>query len=274
MEDRRDVGHTELGAAPEPMGAAVSAGVVYFAVVFGVGFALGALRTLIVAPRLGETTAVLIEAPLMLAASGFAASWCVRRFEVPTTLRARLAMGAVAFGLLMAAEVGVSLTLFHRSLAQHLAGYGSTAGAVGLGAQVAFASVPLGLAWRSWDPLVVVRAVHTVIFVVMAAATFVVLYAAITGRAGAWVWVAAGLVGVESAVFLGNDLKCPLTAVAARYGAQGGADTFLPERLTRQHLPRLRAADPPRRGPGRRTLGPFRPSLTAAAARGIHHGGR
>ena len=49
---------------------------------------------------------------------------------------------------------------------------------------------------------------------------------------GAWLWLAAALVGVESAVFLGNGLKCPLTAVAAKYGAGDGADTFLPKRIT------------------------------------------
>jgi hypothetical protein len=34
------------------------------------------------------------------------------------------------------------------------------------------------------------------------------------------------------AVFLGNGLRCPLTAVAAKYGAAEGVDTFLPERVT------------------------------------------
>jgi hypothetical protein len=36
-------------------------------------------------------------------------------------------------------------------------------------------------------------------------------------------------------VFTASGLRCPLTAVAARYGAArlGVADTFLPERLTR-----------------------------------------
>jgi len=75
----------------------------------------------------------------------------------------RLAMGGVAFALLMVAELDVSLIFFHRSVSQHLAGYQSVAGAVGLGAQVAFAWVPLALTWRSWNALTVVRAVHTVI---------------------------------------------------------------------------------------------------------------
>jgi hypothetical protein len=215
------------------MDATLRSGAVYFAIVFLLGFVLGALRTFIVAPRLGETLAVTLEAPVILAVSWFVAIWCVRRNTVPAAPLARLAMGGVAFALLMTAELGVSSIFFHRSPAQHLAGYRSTAGAAGLGAQVAFACVPLALTWRSWKPLVVVRAVHTAIYLTMAASTLVILFAGITGATGAWLWLAAALVGVEGAVFLGNGLKCPLTGVATKYGAGEGADTFLPERITR-----------------------------------------
>ena len=83
--------------------------------------------------------------------------------------------------------------------------------------------------------LTLVRAVHTAIYLVMASASLVVLYAGIAGMRGPWVWAAAGLVGVESLVFAANGLKCPLTAIAVKYGAgnDGLFDTFLPERITR-----------------------------------------
>lgn len=69
----------------------------------------------------------------------------------------------------------------------------------------------------------------------MASASLVVLYAGITGAQGRWLWVAAGLVAIESAVFAACGLKCPLTAVAVKYGAtkDGAYDTFFPERITR-----------------------------------------
>ena len=90
------------------------------------------------------------------------------------------------------------------------------------------------------DPqrLTLVRAIHTAIYVVMAASTFVVLFAGDTGARGAWVWLPLALMGVEIVVFVGFGMKCPLTAVAVRYGAtKGGAyDTFLPERFTRHTL--------------------------------------
>ncbi len=215
------------------MGPALRSGAVYFAIVFIIAFVLGVLRTLIIAPRLGETPAVLFEAPIVLAVSWFVAKWCVRQFRVPAVTHVRLTMGCVAFVMLMVAELGISSIFFDRSVPQYLAGLLSVAGALGLGSQVAFAWVPLALTWRSWSALDAVRAVHTVIYVVMATSTFVVLFAVISGATGPWLWLAAILVGIESVVFLANGLKCPLTAVAAKFGAGDGADTFLPERITR-----------------------------------------
>ncbi len=37
-------------------------------------------------------------------------------------------------------------------------------------------------------------------------------------------------------MFAGYGMKCPLTAVAVKYGAAGENDTFFPERLTRHTL--------------------------------------
>lgn len=83
--------------------------------------------------------------------------------------------------------------------------------------------------------LALVRFFHTAIYVVMAVSVFVLLYAGITGSSGWWLWTSLTLLAVESAVFLGNGLKCPLTALAVQYGAEKGYafDTFLPERATR-----------------------------------------
>jgi hypothetical protein len=83
--------------------------------------------------------------------------------------------------------------------------------------------------------LAVVRTVHTVIYVVMAVSTFVLLFAGVTGRTGPWLWLAMALLSVESVVFAGSGMKCPLSAVAVRYGAETGhvGDTLFPERCTR-----------------------------------------
>jgi hypothetical protein len=86
--------------------------------------------------------------------------------------------------------------------------------------------------------LTLLRAAHTAIYLVMALSTGLLLYGGLTGARGAWLWVAAGLIGTESVVFVASGMKCPLTAWAVRYGAGAGAifDTFLPERLTRHTL--------------------------------------
>ena len=83
--------------------------------------------------------------------------------------------------------------------------------------------------------LAIIRGVHTVIYLVMAAAIFTLLYAGITGRHGVWLWVALALVTIEVVVFAGSGMKCPLTGLAVKYGAKTGkvSDTFLPERYTR-----------------------------------------
>ena len=88
---------------------------------------------------------------------------------------------------------------------------------------------------RDAQLLTLVRAAHTAVYIVMVAAILVLLYSGITGYAGVSLWISLGLLGVESAVFAGNGFKCPLTALAVRYGAETGVafDTFLPESVTR-----------------------------------------
>jgi len=126
---------------------ATKAGALYAIVAFSVGFILGTIRVLLLAPRLGETTAVIIEAPIMLAASWFVCCWCVDRFNVRRTVPVRSLMGSVAFVVLVAAEIGL-VVAFGRSLVDQLAAFKSSPGAIGLGAQVIFAMFPVIQGWR------------------------------------------------------------------------------------------------------------------------------
>ena len=126
---------------------ATEAGALYAIIVFLIGFIFGTIRILLLVPRLGETTAVIVEAPIMLAASWFVCRWCVDRLNVRRTVRAGSSIGSVAFVVLMAAEVGLG-AVFGRSKANQLAAYGSLAGAIGLAAQVIFAMFPVIQGWR------------------------------------------------------------------------------------------------------------------------------
>jgi hypothetical protein len=123
------------------------AGALYAIIVFLIGFVCGTIRVLLLVPRLGETTAVTVEAPIMLAASWFVCRWCVDRLSARRTVPAQSLMGLVAFLVLMSAEVGLG-ALFGRSLLDQLAAYKSPPGAIGLAAQAIFAIFPAIQVWR------------------------------------------------------------------------------------------------------------------------------
>ena len=125
------------------LGAALKAGASYFAIVYLVAFVLGAARFLVVAPRVGETIAVLMETPIILTVSWIASRWCAGRFAVRPDPLPRLLMGGIAFAFLIIGEIGVSVFMFGRSLDGTLVTFLSTPGIVGLSAQAAFALFPL-----------------------------------------------------------------------------------------------------------------------------------
>ena len=120
---------------------AVLRGVVYFGLVFGVGFLLGILRVLVLVPSLGERWAELAEMPLMLIAIIFAARFVVRRF--PATQRASsLVSGGIALVLLIVVEFSVVLALRGMSISQYFAERDPVAGSVYVGMLVVFAVMP------------------------------------------------------------------------------------------------------------------------------------
>jgi hypothetical protein len=100
------------------MSRSLFAGLVYFAVVFGVGFLLGTLRVLVIIPMLGPRTAELIEFPIMLVVSYVAAKLIIQRLAIPATLFDRIGMGVIALLLLLTAEFGFVLWLRGISLVE------------------------------------------------------------------------------------------------------------------------------------------------------------
>lgn len=122
---------------------ALIAGIAYFAVVFALAFAVGVVRVLVVAPRLGETGAVLLELPIILAASWLACGHLLERFAVGPGLVERLVMGLTAFIVLQGAEFLLAITALARSPDDYLATVATTAGLLGLTGQIGFALIPL-----------------------------------------------------------------------------------------------------------------------------------
>jgi MFS family permease len=91
---------------------------IYFAVVFGVGFALGPIRVLWLEPRLGLRAAELVEAPFMLVAIIVAGRWVGRRLCSSHSPTFRLSVGLLAAGLVLAADVGVGVGLRDMSVTE------------------------------------------------------------------------------------------------------------------------------------------------------------
>ena len=125
-----------------PMTGAALAGIAYVAIVLAAGFVLGVARTLLLSPRLGELASVALELPVMLAVSWLAARRLIAARGVAAAIPHRLAMGGIAFLILMMAEAGISVFGIGRTLAQHLAAYRSPAALLGLAGQIVFALLP------------------------------------------------------------------------------------------------------------------------------------
>ena len=74
----------------------LKAGALYFSLVFGVGFVLGAVRTLWIVPRLGTRKAELMEMPIMLFVIILAARWTLEQFSPPFTATRQMSVGFLA----------------------------------------------------------------------------------------------------------------------------------------------------------------------------------
>lgn len=121
---------------------------VYFGIVFGVGFALGPLRVGVLEPRVGPRTAELIEAPLMLAAIVAASGWLVRRYRRQASPRTMLGVGLIAVALILVADVAVGVALRGMSAVEVFTNRDPASGAVYYGLLALFAALPGLLARR------------------------------------------------------------------------------------------------------------------------------
>jgi ABC-type uncharacterized transport system permease subunit len=116
----------------------LKAGLVYFAIVYAAGFALGTLRVLVVAPAIGASAAVLVELPIMLAVS-----WIACGFVLQRVAAARATMAATAFVLLLAAEIGTGVFAFGQTPEAAIARMFAAENWLGLAGQLLFVAFPL-----------------------------------------------------------------------------------------------------------------------------------
>jgi hypothetical protein len=135
----------------DPIPKILKAGALYFAVVFGAGFALGAIRTLWIVPSFGARRAELMEAPIMFAITVLASRWVVRCLAIRASFPGRIAVGLIALGLLLLTEFAVALWIRGLTIAEYLAGRDPVAGTVFVVLLAAFALMPLLGSWGLED---------------------------------------------------------------------------------------------------------------------------
>lgn len=121
----------------------LKAGALYFTLVFAVGFVLGTIRTLWIAPALGARTAELIEEPIMFGVSIFAARWVVKRPPSPANWRMRLGLGCVALGLMLLVEFTFVLWIRGLTLREYFAHRDPISGSAYFLTLAAFAVMPV-----------------------------------------------------------------------------------------------------------------------------------
>ncbi len=126
----------------------LKAALIYFALVFGAGFVMGAIRVLWMVPRFGTRLSELRETPIMFGVIVLAARWVARRPATPTASSGRLAVGLVSLGLLLVAEFTVVLRLRGLTIGAYLAGRDPVAGTVYIAMLGVFAVMPLLVARR------------------------------------------------------------------------------------------------------------------------------
>ncbi len=121
----------------------IKAALAYFAIIFGAGFVLGTARVLLLVPRIGHLSAVMVELPVMLLASWLVCRAIVKRWRVPPEAGSRILMGLAAFLLLMTAEYILAVALFGRGPEAFFSDFRTAPGALGLAGQLLFGLWPL-----------------------------------------------------------------------------------------------------------------------------------
>ena len=85
------------------------------------------------------------------------------------------------------------------------------------------------------NKLLLIKLLHTAIWIFFNVVIFYMLYAVTLGTIDQWLWIGYGLIGAEVLTLLVFKFYCPLTVWARRYSDSQAAnfDIFLPEWLAK-----------------------------------------
>lgn len=91
--------------------------------------------------------------------------------------------------------------------------------------------------WQAISPLVLIKILHTAVWVFFNVVLFYLLYAVVTDKIDNWVWLGIGLILLEGAVLLVFKSICPITLLARHYtdSTRDNFDIYLPNWLARHN---------------------------------------
>ena len=87
------------------------------------------------------------------------------------------------------------------------------------------------------NKLVIIKIIHTIVWLFFNVVLFYLFYAVINNRIGIWVWVGIGLILLEGLVLMFFNKMCPLTIIARKYSdsKKDNFDIYLPNWLARHN---------------------------------------
>ena len=129
-----------------------AAALLYFAIVFGVGFFLGPIRVLWLEPQVGPVLAAICEAPFLITAMVLSARWVPGAVGLHRNLASLTLTGAGALALQQIAETVVGLALRDMRLSEQYAQFTTPQGLIYAALLIAFALMPVLVSRRSPTP--------------------------------------------------------------------------------------------------------------------------
>jgi hypothetical protein len=118
------------------------AGVIYFLLVFAVGWVLGPIREIWLIPRAGRMTATVVEAVIMSMAMIVSVRWVIRRYNVPPRLGPSILVGLAAFGILLPVEIAGALWVRRLAFDEYMESFVTGPGVISLAMFLLFAAMP------------------------------------------------------------------------------------------------------------------------------------
>jgi hypothetical protein len=83
--------------------------------------------------------------------------------------------------------------------------------------------------------LIVVKIIHTLVWIFFNVVIFYMLYAVIINKLDAWLWIGYGLIALEGVTLIIFKCSCPITNIARKYSisSKDNFDIYLPNWLAK-----------------------------------------